>query len=111
MIDANFAGLLCGLTFAFGALVGLLVGVWLVRPVDRPAVTPWGESTALWADHDWDWWYRCGRHSDPRWAGAQRHTFPEVDPSQIGQPFTRYHGGKPVDPWYVEQGDRNDARV
>lgn len=35
---------------------------WLERleyRSDWPAVTPWGESTALWSEVDWAW-YRAG---------------------------------------------------
>ena len=27
----------------------------------RPAVTEWGESTALWSEVDWEWYGRRGR--------------------------------------------------
>lgn len=27
----------------------------------RPSRTPWGESTSLWSDVDWDWYHRNGR--------------------------------------------------
>jgi hypothetical protein len=59
-----------GATFAFG--LGLIAGMLLRRDASRPAVTPWGESTALWSETDWDWWKRCGRHSDSAWAAETR---------------------------------------
>ena len=85
--------LLCLGCFIAGLGVGGLLGMLVTRTDDRPAVTPWGESTALWAEHDWDWWHRCGKHSEPDWAGRQRRTFPEVDPAQIGKAFVHYDGG------------------
>ncbi len=67
-----------------GGLLGILVARMAEAEAHRPEVTPWGESTALWAEHDWDWWENIGRHSDPHWAARQR-------------------GG---DALWVEQGDR-----
>jgi len=55
-------------------MVGVWFGWWIGRVVklDRPAVTPWGESTALWSETDWDWFESCGRHSDSAWAAETR---------------------------------------
>jgi hypothetical protein len=88
---------LCLGSFVAGLGLGGLLGMLVTRADDRPAVTPWGENTALWADHDWDWWHRCGKHSEPGWAGRQR-SFVET---------TGGGGwGGSGEPWYVEQGDR-----
>jgi hypothetical protein len=59
-----------------GGLLGMAAAHYAHVEDDRPAVTPWGESTALWSEVDWHWYETCGRHSDPRWAAEQRGGVP-----------------------------------
>jgi hypothetical protein len=43
--------LLCVLSF----FLGVAFRQWLAW-MDRPKVTPWGESTRYWSDTDWEWY-------------------------------------------------------
>lgn len=63
--------------FGTGGLVGMMVTQWAAD--DRPAVTAWGESTALWSEVDWNWWENVGRHSELAWAARQRTVDPIYD--------------------------------
>lgn len=51
----------------FGAvclLTGFIIGWRLARALVRPAVTDWGESTALWSEVDWHWFESGHRPRD-----------------------------------------------
>jgi hypothetical protein len=52
--------LLCTGCFVLGLGIGGLAGIAVQRFIERPEVTPWGESTALWSDVDWSWYYEQG---------------------------------------------------
>ena len=47
--------LLCTISF----IVGMGFRQWLTS-IDRPRVTPWGESTELWSEVDWMWFKNQG---------------------------------------------------